>query len=70
MSELSDEGRMARLEKAVDATGWRALRSDGASGVEVAVVAEEFGRGLVDVPFVGPVLADDLWGTSALNRSR
>ncbi|MEU6644433.1 acyl-CoA dehydrogenase family protein [Saccharomonospora sp. NPDC046836] len=58
--ELSDGDRLARLEKAVDATGWRALRSDGASGVEVAIVAEEFGRGLVDVPFLGPVLADDL----------
>ena len=33
---------------------------DGASGVEVAIVAEEFARGLVDVPFIGPVLADDL----------
>jgi hypothetical protein len=58
--DLSDADRLARLEKAVDATGWRALRSDGASGVEVAAVAEEFGRGLVDVPFLGPVLADDL----------
>jgi hypothetical protein len=28
--------------------------------VEVAIVAEEFGRGLVDAPFLGPVLADDL----------
>jgi hypothetical protein len=26
----------------------------------VAIVAEEFARGLVDVPFLGPVLADDL----------
>jgi len=60
VSELSDESRIARLEKAVDATGWRSLRSDGASGVEVSIVAEEFGRGLVDVPFLGPVLADDL----------
>ena len=40
VSELSDESRIARLEKAVDATGWRSLRSDGASGVEVAIVAE------------------------------
>jgi alkylation response protein AidB-like acyl-CoA dehydrogenase len=40
--------------------GWRELRSDGASGVEVAIVAEEFGRRLVDTPFLGPVLADDL----------
>ncbi|HEY7053602.1 MAG TPA: acyl-CoA dehydrogenase family protein [Mycobacterium sp.] len=60
VQELSDDSRKARLEKAVDATGWRMLRSDGASGVEVAIVAEEFGRGLVDVPFVGPVLTDDL----------
>src|SRR6202022_3617024 len=56
VEDLSDEGRIARLEKAVDATGWRSLRSDGASGVEVAIVAEEFGRGLVDVPFLGPAL--------------
>jgi len=58
--ELDDADRVARLEKAVDSTGWRALRSDGASGVEVAIVAEEFARGLVDVPFLGPALADDL----------
>ncbi|MBV9515748.1 MAG: acyl-CoA dehydrogenase [Mycobacteriaceae bacterium] len=60
VSDLSDESRLARLEKAVDATGWRSLRSDGASGVEVAIIAEEFGRGLVDVPFLGPALADEL----------
>ena len=62
VADLSDENRIARLEKAVDATGFRTLRSDGASGVEVAIVAEEFARGLVDVPFLGPVLADDLSG--------
>jgi hypothetical protein len=60
VADLADAGRAARLEKAVAATGWRTLRSDGASGVEVALVAEELGRGLVDVPFLGPVLADDL----------
>ncbi|MGW1214963.1 acyl-CoA dehydrogenase family protein [Streptomyces sp. NPDC002499] len=58
--DLDDGDRIARLEKAVAATGWRALRSDGATGVEVALVVEEFGRGLVDVPLLGPVLADDL----------
>ncbi|WP_280473940.1 acyl-CoA dehydrogenase family protein [Nocardia asiatica] len=62
VAELDDENRRARLERAVAATGWRALRTDGASGVEVAIVAEEFGRGLVDVAFLGPVLADDLGG--------
>ncbi|MEU6372595.1 acyl-CoA dehydrogenase family protein [Streptomyces sp. NPDC046909] len=58
--DLDDTDRIDRLEKAVEATGWRRLRSDGASGVEVALVVEEFGRGLVDVPLLGPVLADDL----------
>jgi hypothetical protein len=60
VADLDDANRVARLEKAVDGTGFRTLRSDGASGVEVAIVAEEFARGLVDVPFIGPVLADDL----------
>jgi hypothetical protein len=60
VAELDDDGRIARLEKTVSSTGWRSLRSDEASGVEVAIVAEEFARGLVDVPFLGPVLADDL----------
>ncbi|MBF0662344.1 acyl-CoA dehydrogenase family protein [Rhodococcus sp. (in: high G+C Gram-positive bacteria)] len=60
VQDLDDAARRARLEKTVDSTGWRSLRSDGASGVEVAIIAEEFGRGLVDVPFLGPVLADDL----------
>lgn len=60
VSGLADTERVARLEKAVAAAGWRNLRSDGASAVEVALVAEEFGRGLVDVAFLGPVLADDL----------
>lgn len=60
VSDLLDESRIARVEKVVDSTGWRDLRSDGASAVEVAIVAEEFARGLVDVPFLGPVLADDI----------
>jgi hypothetical protein len=60
VTDLDDASRIARLEKAVEATGFRTLRTDGASGVEVAIVAEEFARGLVDVPFLGPVLSDDL----------
>jgi hypothetical protein len=60
VQDLADDSRIARLDRQVEATGWRALRSDGASGVEVAIVAEEFGRRLVDTPFLGPVLADDL----------
>lgn len=60
VSDLADESRITRLDKQIAATGWRSLRSDGATGVEVAIVAEEFGRRLVDSPFLGPVLADDL----------
>lgn len=60
VQELDDQTRITRLDKQIESTGWRSLRSDGASGVEVAIVAEEFGRRLVDSPFLGPVLADDL----------
>ncbi len=60
VQDLDDQNRIARLDKQIGATGWRSLRSDGASGVEVAIVAEEFGRRVVDAPFLGPVLADDL----------
>ncbi|OBH82737.1 acyl-CoA dehydrogenase [Mycobacterium scrofulaceum] len=60
VQDLDDQSRIARLDKQLAATGWRSLRSDGASGVEVAIVAEEFGRRLIDAPFIGSVLADDL----------
>lgn len=60
VQDLDDQTRITRLDKQIENTGWRSLRSDGASGVEVAIVAEEFGRRLVDSPFLGPVLADDL----------
>lgn len=60
VQDLADDDRIARLDKQIEPTGWRSLRSDEASGVEVAIVAEEFGRGLVDAAFLGPVLADDL----------
>lgn len=60
VQDLADESRINRLDKQIAATGWRSLRSDGATGVEVAIVAEEFGRRLIDSPFLGPVLADDL----------
>ncbi|AZG45805.1 acyl-CoA dehydrogenase family protein [Gordonia insulae] len=60
VADLADAARRDRLAVTIDRTGWRNLRSDGATGVEVAIVAEEFGRGLVDAPFLGPTLADDL----------
>lgn len=77
VADLADQNRIARLDKQIAATGWRSLRTDEASGVEVAMVAEEFGRGLVDAPFLGPVLADDLLrrlgreaGTETVARNR
>jgi hypothetical protein len=46
--------------------GWLELRRDGgggapfASGVEAAIIADALGAALADVPFAGPVLAEDL----------
>ncbi len=63
--DLDDTRRARQLDAAVSESGWRELRSavdDGplASGVEVALVAEELGRGLADAPYLGPVLAAEL----------
>jgi alkylation response protein AidB-like acyl-CoA dehydrogenase len=68
VAQLDDAERVAKLDAAVAASGWRELRApDGdqgraplASGVEVAIVAEQLGRGLVDAPFTGPTLAAEL----------
>jgi alkylation response protein AidB-like acyl-CoA dehydrogenase len=66
VAELDDGERAAKLDAAVAATGWRELRTatDGgapwASAVDVALVAEELGRGLADAAFVGATLAADL----------
>jgi len=63
---LDDGERAAKLDAAVAASGWRELRTatdDGApwaSAVEVALVAEELGRGLADAAFVGATLAAEL----------
>ena len=64
--DLDDAERTAKLDAAVEASGWRELRSAAedrepvASGVEVAIIAEELGRGLGDVAFLGPTLAAEL----------
>ena len=64
--ELGDPERVARLDAAITGAGWRELRTatDGgaslASGVEAAIVAEELGRGLADVSFLGPTMASEL----------
>jgi Acyl-CoA dehydrogenase, C-terminal domain len=66
VGELDDPERAGKLDAAVAASGWRELRAatdDGApwaSGVEVALVAEELSRGLADTPFLGPTLAAEL----------
>ncbi len=66
VGELDDRQRSGRLEAAVAEAGWLELRTPGdggrplASGVEVALVAEELARGLADVAFTGPTLAAEL----------
>ena len=66
VADLDDESRRARLTKAGESSGWFELRGPGdddgplASGVEVAIVAQELGRAAADTPFLGPVVAADL----------
>ena len=66
VGDLGHPERTAKLDAAVTAAGWRELRTAAvgdrplASGVEVGIVAEELGRGLADVSFLGPILAGEL----------
>jgi alkylation response protein AidB-like acyl-CoA dehydrogenase len=60
VGQLDDPERTSKLEAAVAASGWWELRADGASGVELAIVAEELSRGLADAPYLGPTLAAEL----------
>jgi alkylation response protein AidB-like acyl-CoA dehydrogenase len=66
VAQLDDAERTAKLDAAIASAGWRELRTpsdDGspwATGVEVAVIAEELGRGLADTALFGPTLAADL----------
>jgi len=66
VAQLDDRERAGKLDAAVDASGWRELRTaaeDGGpwgSAVEVAIVAEELARGLADVAFIGPTMAAEL----------
>ncbi len=63
---LDDARRRGQLASAIEAAGWRELRSPDeagapvASAVEVCLVAEELARALCDVAFAGPVLASEL----------
>ena len=75
VGQLDDRERIAKLDAAVEASGWRELRladDDGApwaSGVEVAIVAEELARGVADTPFVGPTLAAELRRLSGIEAA-
>ncbi len=66
VGQLDDTERTATLDAAIEASGWRELRHGDhtggpwASGVEVAIVAEELARGLADAAFVGPTLAAEV----------
>ncbi len=72
---LDAAARTARLAAAVEASGGPELRQGAegagplASGVEVAIVAEELGRGLADVAFSGPTMAADLRRRAGAGRA-
>jgi alkylation response protein AidB-like acyl-CoA dehydrogenase len=76
VADLDDDARRARLDAAVERTGWRDLRSADpgepppASTVEIAVVAEELARGLADTSFLGPMLAAELRRRAGLPSSQ
>jgi alkylation response protein AidB-like acyl-CoA dehydrogenase len=77
VGQLDDRERAAKLDAAVETSGWWELRnaSDGAdplaSAVEAAIVAEQLGRGLADSAFLGPILAAELrrLGAAPTNRA-
>jgi alkylation response protein AidB-like acyl-CoA dehydrogenase len=76
VAEIGDHERVARLDAAVAAAGWRELRvaaeeggSPLASGVEVAIVAEELARRCADVAFLGPTLAAELRRLAGMPKS-
>ena len=66
VGQLEDRERIAKLDAAVDASGWRELRTaadDGspwAPGVETAIIAEELARGVADAAAMDELEADVL----------
>jgi alkylation response protein AidB-like acyl-CoA dehydrogenase len=66
VADLDDDKRARRLAEAVRDAGWLELRQDAgdsaplASGVEAAIIADALGEAVADVPFTGPVLAEEL----------
>lgn len=75
VGEIGVPERAAKLDAAVAAAGWRELRmaddSGGplATGVEAMILAEELGRGLADVSFLGPTMACELRRMAGLSPS-
>jgi alkylation response protein AidB-like acyl-CoA dehydrogenase len=66
VADLDDAERASKLDTALAGAGWRELRdaTEGgqpvAGAVEVAIVAEELGRRVADVAFLGPIAAAEL----------
>ncbi|MEN3357172.1 MAG: hypothetical protein V7637_1154 [Mycobacteriales bacterium] len=66
VGQLDNAERVAKLDAAVAASGWREIRTANgngeplASSVEAALVAEELGRGVADTAYLGPTLAAEL----------
>ncbi len=66
VGEIGNAERTSKLDAAVASSGWRELRLGDdqgdplATGVEAGIIAEEFGRGLADVSFLGPTMAAEL----------
>jgi len=75
VAQLDDPQRVAKLDAAVAAAGWREVRTardDGmpwVSAVEAAIVGEELGRGVADAAFLGPTLAAELRRLAGAPRS-
>ena len=65
VGDLDDHERRAKLEAALEQSGWRELRTGSAdepmaSGVEAAFVVHSLARRACDTAYIGPVLAHDL----------
>ena len=64
--DLDDGDRAAKLDAAVESSGWRELRvavegsAPLASVIEAAIVAGELGVKVADTSFMGPVMASEL----------
>lgn len=75
VADLDDPERAGKLDAALTGAGWRELRHEAEGGqplataVEVALVAEELGRRVADVAFLGPIVAAELRRRAGLPAS-